>query len=82
MLVLDRFPATTPLAELDAMLATTRTEFARQQIHVLDGEVRDQFDVAELLVFASGFPDERALQAFCVSNGVERCTPVVLEPAR
>jgi hypothetical protein len=33
-------------------------------------------------VFASGFADERALQDFCVTNGVERCTPVVLEPQR
>ena len=82
VLVLDRLPASTPLAELDTMLATRRTELARQQIHVLDGEVRDQFDVAELLVFASGFRDERELLAFCVNNGLERCTPVVLEPAR
>lgn len=82
VLVLDSLDPTTPLADLDEALTTMRTDSARPQIHVLDGQVRDQFDVPELLVFASGFADEQAVRDFCVATGVERCTPVVLAPQR
>ncbi len=68
----------------DALLraGTAPPDLARPQIHVLEGQDRDQFDVPQLLVFASGFADEQAVRDFCVATGVQRCTPVVLEPRR
>jgi hypothetical protein len=79
VVVLETFPGTTSVAELDAALEARRDALERASIFVLDGAAYEGFSPGEVVVYVPVTPGE--VGAVCAAIAPEPCPPpVVLVP--
>jgi hypothetical protein len=74
--VLNRLPADTALADVDATLLARREALGRTSVFVLDGAAYQGFSASELVIYAPTTPDE--LNAVCATIAPEPCPQLIV----
>ena len=81
VVVLERLPATTTLADLDARIDEWRSELDRQTVFALNGGGFQGFSANEIAIFVSDLGTEQELAQFCAQRLGGNCSRSVLTPA-